>query len=747
MSSEASVDFALVKEPPEGLQAALLAAWRAGGKIIPKALTKCLTELLSTDSTSLSHALALADCQLLLAKMDVVAVAGLPDWSETETQTDGRHAAYSPIDSLWLCRLQEEATQDPWQLWQRTAEKGWQCLWPILMPPSLPPLAHSGNLIHAWLLRPAPESSTQMSALIGGQTPSYWSMAVSLLRGRVTSIALASLLINLGLLSLPLFSMLMYDKVVHNGIFETLWTLTIGVSLFVILEVMLRLLRARQIDRLAGVLDTQVDAKIFAKLLEPSNRAGSQPGMAARYLTLYRDLTQAREFFSSAYLLALADMPFALLTVLLIGLIAWPLLLIVAVWLAIYVLANQHLKAQHRTISRTLIQLQTRKQALLADALSSLDVLRTSHAGDHLFQRFMRLSAQQSSQAALQRNGQTVQGLLTQVVYIGSSVSLLVVGAYLIFAQNLSVGALVAASMLNGRTMGVMGQALSTLGRWDELTRALQALQPYHQANEHAGSHKNMRLDQVASRNEASVAEANSLRYLSGSVQLQAVQHQFTQSRVDVLHPLSLSIAAGSCIGLLGRPGSGKSTLARILVGAIVPSAGQVLLDHRALSSYRRTELAAGLSFKPQEVTLIAGTVEENILMGILSTQNAVRTKALQRGIYFSGLDQDLKSGALSLSQWVEEYGANLSGGQRQKIALARALAHPSKLLVLDEPSNGLDPESETLLIARLKEITGVTKVLVTHSARLLAITERVIALDQGKLLADGPTAQLISKS
>jgi ABC-type bacteriocin/lantibiotic exporter with double-glycine peptidase domain len=391
----------------------------------------------------------------------------------------------------------------------------------------------------------------------------------------------------------------------------------------------------------------------------------------------------------------------------------------------------------------------------LADALSSLDVLRTSHAGDYLFQRFMRLSAQQSSQAALQRNGQTIQGLLTQVIYIGSSVSLLVVGAYLIFAQNLSVGALVAVSMLNGRTTGVVGQALATLGRWDELTRALQALQPYHQAHEYASPHKNMWMNQAANQSmpdgmtssKASFAEANPLRHLSGSVQLQAVQHQFTQSRVDVLFPLSLSIAAGSCIGLLGRPGSGKSTLARILVGAIVPSSGQVLLDHRAINSYRRHELAAGLSFKPQEVTLMAGTVEENILMGILSTQNAVRTKALQQGIYFSGLDQDLKSGALSLSQWVEEYGANLSGGQRQKIALARALAHSAKLLVLDEPSNGLDPESEAILITRLKEMTGVTKILVTHSARLLAITERVIALDQGKLLADGPTAQLMAKN
>jgi ABC-type bacteriocin/lantibiotic exporter with double-glycine peptidase domain len=524
---------------------------------------------------------------------------------------------------------------------------------------------------------------------------------------------------------------------VHNGIFETLWTLAAGVVLFVALEIMLRLLRARQIDRLAQVLDMQVDRQLFAQLLKPSGRAGSQPGLAARYLTLYRNLANAREFFSSTYLLALADVPFVLIMALCIVVIAWPLFFVVMLWIGIYVLIAHHLKKQTLKIANDLTNMQTSKQAVLADALSSLDLLRTSGAGDALFKRFMVLATQQSSLVAVQRHQLTVQGLLTQVMYIGSAVSLLVVGAYLIFAQVMSVGALVAVSMLSGRTLGVVGQALSTLGRWDELKQALLAFQPYLQS---------------AASDTQTVGKPSTQRLLTGVIQLKEVQHQFLTDRTieseGALRGVSLTIAAGSRIGLLGRPGSGKSTLARIMVGAMLPSSGQVLLDDRALASYKRSELTASISFKPQEATLVAGTIEENILLGWPEDGDAQeRSRLLHRGLFLSGLDQDFSRGTLNLSVPVEEYGANLSGGQRQKVALARALASHAKLIILDEPSNGLDPESETLLIERLGHLKDVSLILVTHSARLLAMTSRVIVLDQGQVLADGPTKELLLRT
>ena len=726
---------------PGGILDALWSAWRRQGKLVPDQLNSVISNCVLGDEASLTHALVLADARVALAAHGIELLAGQPDWRASA----GDANTYSPFDSFWLgCAASSDGAADEWQLWERTADKGWQALWPA--NPQQATIAQRESAKAAWLLRPQAKGDAAIAASADASGQSFWTMGLNLVQGRVGGIALASFLINLGMLTLPLFSMLMYDKVVHNGIFETLWTLAVGVVLFVALEIVLRLLRARQIDRLAQVLDTQVDRQLFAQLLKPSGRAGSQPGLAARYLTLYRNLANAREFFSSTYLLALADVPFVLIMALCIVVIAWPLFFVVMLWIGIYVLIANHLKKQALKIANDLTDMQTSKQAVLADALSSLDLLRTSGAGDALFKRFMVLATQQSSLVAVQRHHLTVQSLLTQVMYIGSAVSLLVVGAYLIFAQVLSVGALVAVSMLSGRTLGVVGQALSTLGRWDELKQALLAFQPYLQGSSGTA---------IAAAKVGLEALAVH-RTISGSIQLKEVQHRFgtmgaaadeaaEHANGGALRGVSLTIAAASRVGLLGRPGSGKSTLARIMAGAMLPSGGQVLLDDRALASYRRSELTAAVSFKPQEATLVAGTIEENILLGWPQGGDPEeRRKLLHRGLFLSGLDQDFARGTLNLSLQVEEYGANLSGGQRQKVALARALASHAKLIILDEPSNGLDPESETLLIERLGHLKGVTLILVTHSARLLATTSRVIALEQGKVLADGATKELL---
>ena len=205
-----------------------------------------------------------------------------------------------------------------------------------------------------------------------------------MLRGRLASLAASSFFINLGLLVTPLFSMLVYDKVVHNGVFETLWALVIGVVLFLAAELTVRALRVRGIERVAVELDAQIDARLFASLLKPSARSASQPGMAARFLTLYRDLASARDFFSSQYVLALSDVPFTVLVWVIMGLIAWPLLMVVLLWTLIYVGIGAVLKERSKKINADLNKQQSHKMALLTDTLSSLDTLRTSHAGAHL---------------------------------------------------------------------------------------------------------------------------------------------------------------------------------------------------------------------------------------------------------------------------------------------------------------------------------------------------------------------------
>lgn len=560
-----------------------------------------------------------------------------------------------------------------------------------------------------------------------------------MLRGRLVNLAASSFFINLGLLITPLFSMLVYDKVVHNGVFETLWALVIGVLLFLAAELTVRALRVRSIERVALELDVQIDERLFSSLLKPSSRSASQPGMAARFLTLYRDLANARDFFSSQYVLALSDVPFTLLVWLIMGLIAWPLMMVVLVWTAIYVSVGAVLKERSKKINIDLNKQQAHKMALLTDTLSSLDTLRTSHAGAHLAQRFVASARTNAQYASWLRLEHMLQAHWTQAVYLLSYVSLLTVGAYLVFNQYITTGALIAVGMLSNRTLGTAGQVLATLSRWSELRQSIQALSPYVV----------VRADQdISAETDPALASLHRpIESLQGRLTTHAVGHGYSAQR-SVLHGLNLTFEPGERVGLLGRAGSGKSTLLRILAGAVQPREGDVRVDHVSLLAIEPQDRAVWLSFKPQESTLMAGTLEDNVLLNLpVNATPIARAEALRHALYYSGLDHDLNSGALSLDYAVEEYGANLSGGQRQKVALARCLAPQPRIILLDEPTSGLDTESEKLIIDRLVQLQGVTLLIATHSAKVLSITQRVVVLENGRLLADGLTQKLLQPS
>jgi ATP-binding cassette subfamily B protein/ATP-binding cassette subfamily C protein LapB len=243
-------------------------------------------------------------------------------------------------------------------------------------------------------------------------------------------------------------------------------------------------------------------------------------------------------------------------------------------------------------------------------------------------------------------------------------------------------------------------------------------------------------------------AVSDSLRRPAGTVRGHIATHQLVHRYANgqtALRELNLTIQPGERVGLLGRPGSGKSTLLRILAGAIQPMQGEVRVDHAKLHSIAAHDRVTWLAFKPQEAPLLAGTLESNILLNLPDDATPQeRMDALAHAVYLSALDVDLASGALRLDLPIEEYGANLSGGQRQKVALARTLATRPRLLLLDEPTTGLDTETEKTIVERLAALTDVTLIVVTHSAALLAITQRLVVLEHGQVLADGPTAKLL---
>lgn len=555
------------------------------------------------------------------------------------------------------------------------------------------------------------------------------SWAAYIFQARLGWLAASSFFINLGLIMPALFGMLVYDKVVHNGIFETLWALAIGVVLFLAAEMTVRAIRVRDIERVALAIDKQIDQRVFKALMQPSSRSGMQPGMAARFMTLYRDLSAARDFFSSQYLVALSDVPFLLMIFLVIGVISWQLLVVVAVWVFIYVSVGSVLKNRTTHINKKVSDLQANKLALLTDAMSSLDALRTSHAGHALQHKFAQASDELADNNNWLRLEMMVQTHWAQAVYLLSYVSLLVTGSYLVFGQTITVGAMMAVSMLSGRTLGAAGQVLMSLGRWHELQQSLQILAPYLSVSINEMS------EQTLHRPSTSI---------EGHIAIHQVAHNFANGNV-ALRELNLKITPGERVALVGRPGSGKSTLLRIMAGSVEPTQGEVRVDHVALHSIAPNDRFGWLGFKPQEAPLMAGTLEHNILLNIApDATQAQRMAALQRALFHACLDQDLNAGTLSLDHDIEEYGANLSGGQRQKVALARVFATNPKVMLLDEPTNGLDTETENLIVERFNQLQGITLVVVSHNARLLSMTQRLIVLEQGLVIADGLTEKML---
>jgi ATP-binding cassette subfamily B protein/ATP-binding cassette subfamily C protein LapB len=298
---------------------------------------------------------------------------------------------------------------------------------------------------------------------------------------------------------------------------------------------------------------------------------------------------------------------------------------------------------------------------------------------------------------------------------------MLVAGAYLIEARSLSVGGLIACNLLTARAMSLVTSLYMVIGKWQDFQRAAKrmetTLQPVVQ-QEHTPRPN-----------------------VTGNISVIALTKRF-QDRPIALDAVSLTFLPGERVALLGKPGAGKTTLLRCLAGLSKADSGQILYDGLSLQDIARSDRMRWLAWKSQEPALFAGTLDENLRVA----GNATDTDRFTKALWVSGLEDELKSGRLSLGMQLEEHGSNLSGGQRQKVALARTFAQSSNILLLDEPTLGLDPDSERLLAERLPQLLGQNDVLImtTHSAIMLNVAQRIVALDGGRVIADGARDKLV---
>ncbi|MEM9638279.1 MAG: type I secretion system permease/ATPase [Pseudomonadota bacterium] len=543
--------------------------------------------------------------------------------------------------------------------------------------------------------------------------------------GNWAQVLVAAFLLNLMTLALPLFVMNVYDKVIPNLAFVTLWTLAIGVGIALLLDLIMRTIRANVLENIGRRVDLKVAASLFRQAMNA--RLLTRPGGAAGIASTIRDFEVVREFFASATFVAVIDVMFIGIFVaalfFIVGPIALVPLLAVPVVLMIAIAAQVPLG---RSAGRAQ-QMATKRHVVLVESLAGIETIKSLNA-EPLMQREWEAAVTASSQV----NGRTkfwstVATNGTMFVQQLVSVLIIVWGVFLVSDGVITIGGLIAANILAGRVLAPLGTIAQTVFRAQYARKSLAALNSFMALPVEQGP---------SVKSDAQVRE--------GAITFENVSLTYPEAPRPALKDLSFSMEPGECLALLGRVGSGKTTAGKVLSGLIQPDSGTVLIDGIALSQYEPAELRRGIGYLPQIPELFTGTLRENLVIG----QQDASDEEIARALYFAAMDEFLAEAPEGLDMFIGEQGKHLSGGQKQGVALARLLLRRPKVLFLDEPTNAMDQRMQTLIIDRLGELgqTGVGMIICTHRQSLAGMASRLIVMDQGRAVLDGPRSDVLAK-
>lgn len=549
----------------------------------------------------------------------------------------------------------------------------------------------------------------------------FWS-ALMANRWAYAQVALAAAMANLLGLSTSIFIMVVYDRVLPNEATESLIALTLGVCIALIFDFVLKILRAQFIDRAGQSADQLMGRRVFNHLLniQMRSRTGSTGAMASTI----REFETLREFFTSATLVAVVDLPFMALFILAIYLVGGPLALVPAIAVPIVMLSGLVTQPFLSRIAERNFADGQSKQSVLVETLSGLETIKTTAAANQMRCRW-ETAVERHSENGVESRAITQLALnLTGFAQQAAQVLVVFYGVFLISAGQTSMGALVAAVMLTGRALAPLGQLAQTL------TRVNQARSAY----------RNLNALMMAASEKPAGRNWISRPSFKGRITFNNVHFSYSEQELDTLKGVTFDILPGEKVAILGQIGSGKSTIARLLLGLYQPRVGSVLLDGVDIRQIDPGDLRRNIGSVLQDIWLFSGSVRENIESG------AIRPKDddLIRAGRISGVEDFISRHPSGYDLMLAERGEGLSGGQRQSIALARALIGQPPVLLLDEPTSAMDVKNEAEIIQRLQSATReTTMVVVTHRTSLLDMVDRVIVIEDGKVGADGPKTLL----
>lgn len=536
-------------------------------------------------------------------------------------------------------------------------------------------------------------------------------------------VGLAAMMANLLAISVALFAMQTYDRVVPNAAFDTLWILASGVLIAVLLEYVLRSLRAHLLDVTGKRLDLQLSSLLFSRVAQM--KLGARPGSTGAFSSQIREFDAVREFFTSSTAGAISDIPFVVLFLAIIAYVGGPVVWVPIVAIVLILLPGILMQGPLARLSRQHLREAAVRNGVLLETIENLETVKATRAEGRHLQLWEGLSAQLAEDgvksrtiSAMLANGAT---LVQQLAYVG----VVTVGVYQISAGNMSIGALIASTILTSRTISPMGQVAGLLARWQHVKVAVEALDELMKApQEREPGRQYVRCPR-----------------LKGHYRLHGVKVQYSEDSPPSLDIEGLEIKAGEHIALLGGNGAGKTTLLRVMSGLAAPSAGSLEVDDINLAQVDPADRRRAIGYLPQDIALFYGTLRDNLTLDGEAHSDDELLEALQAvGLggfvrrHAKGLDMQLTS------------SRSVSGGQRQAIGLARLLLQDPAIVLLDEPTAAFDQNNEVKVIRFLQEwIKGRTVLVSTHKKAILSLTERAIVLKDGRLSLDGPCESIVS--
>ncbi len=528
-------------------------------------------------------------------------------------------------------------------------------------------------------------------------------------------VTIATLLINLLAIMTSLFAMQVYDRVVPNFAYATLWVLTLGIVIALVFDFVFKWVRLLFLETLSRRADAALSQFFFERLM--AMKVDRRPAKAGTLVSQVRDYEAVKAFFTSTTLFAIADLPFALLFMLVIALLGGYVALVPLAFMPLCFAIGWLVQKPLSRFMQQQTDESARRHGILIDVIQGAESVKALHAEWRfglLWEQLTRvLAGHAESVRRLSAKASFLTGSFQQLAYV----LILVVGVYRIEAGALTMGGLIACSILGSRVLAAVAQITPLLVQWQQAKYALSVLDNLL----------------VMPRDAVEEQQASALA-VPLDIQMSSLTYAYDASAQICLRVPQLQIRAGERVAVIGRNGSGKSTLLRLLAGLATPSTGVVSLAGVDMQKSRQAWLRQSIGYLPQDVRLFAGTLRDNLLLGIASPEPAQLQAALAR----TGLKALVEQLPEGLDCLISEGGSGFSGGQRQLICITRLLLQQPSIWMLDEPSASLDSETEALLMSVIRELPAeITVIFTTHRKSWLALSTRILVVEGGGIRRD----------